>query len=220
MRATTILLAAAISLTALPTLAQEAAVTPAPVATAPKLGLGGHTVVRADLAAVLFSNADYNFWGHRGTLVPLLTSVEHHWGGRTSTVVEGLIGGGTPDTRRSGLSVQGRYYLQRKYAGLPLGLYVAPVLSYRAVRETPSYSPMDVSKRFVGAGALFGAQIPVGLQQRLVIDAAAGLMGWQQVGEVQVRHTGSYPEQQYNLKPLYELSPVLPDVRLGVGLRF
>ncbi|WP_460576186.1 hypothetical protein [Hymenobacter coalescens] len=218
MRAT-VILAAALFLPALPSLAQEEPVALKPLTPAASYA-PGRTVVRFDAAAVLLSNVDYNFWGHKDNLLPVLVSAERHLGHRTSVVVEGLLNGGTPDTRRTGFSVQGRYYLQRKFAGLPLGLYVAPALSYRAVRDNPHYSTYDVRKKFGGAGALLGVQVPVGLQGRLVLDAAAGVMVWQQVGQARVYDKNISSSEYFNLKPIYELSPVLPDLRVGLGVRF
>ncbi|RTQ53748.1 hypothetical protein EJV47_03165 [Hymenobacter gummosus] len=215
MRAT-VLLAAFMSLSALPGLAQEAA--PAATAPTPAAPGLGRTVVRLDATAVLWSNFDYNFWAPQGAVLPVLASVEHHWGGRTSTVVEGLLNGGTPQERRTGVSVQGRYYLQRKFAGQPVGLYVAPTLGFRAVRDL-AYARYDTRKSFAGAGVLVGAQLPVALRGRLLVDVAGGAMAWQQVGRTRFVSDSPYPSY-YESKPVYGNVPVLPDMRLGLGLRF
>ncbi|MCB2378654.1 hypothetical protein LGH70_13720 [Hymenobacter sp. BT635] len=175
--------------------------------------------IRFDLGGIVISNLVNGLLNTRPeTLVPVLVSYERQLTPRFSVVAEGLLNGGTSDERKAGLGVQGRYYLlpTRNRASLT-GLYVAPVLSYRAV-GLRGYRQPDTKQRFAGVGTMVGWQLAASRGSRLFLDASLGLMAWQQLGKNKV--AGEMPPGYYTPDSYYERTPVTIDGRLGIGFKF
>ncbi|WP_426060107.1 hypothetical protein [Hymenobacter sp. B1770] len=173
--------------------------------------------IRLDMASVYVANFLYQFDGHSSFVFPVLTSYERQVSERFSAVVEGLLNGGEPAERRTGIALQGRYYYQRRQPKASLtGFYVAPMLSYRTLVANKNY--LIANQRFVGIGALAGWQATPRPQSRIFIDVALGLMTWHNIGakaDVSYRR----PSTPFHSRTYYERRQVVLDGRLGVGVR-
>ncbi|QIX61713.1 hypothetical protein FY528_10950 [Hymenobacter lutimineralis] len=185
---------------------------PAPAAT-PQPGL--RNAVRIDLGGILTRNVAYNALNYDNRfLLPILVGYERQVGQRTSGSIEALVNGGSPNERLTGLALQGRYYaFQGKQTGLA-GLYVAPTMSYRAVRQTFGYE-VDYKSKLGGVGALLGAQCPIGASGRLLLDIAGGVMTWKRLD---ARPTAG--QEYHSTETFYERNETVFDGRLSLGYRF
>ncbi|MCR5887907.1 hypothetical protein LRS06_08970 [Hymenobacter sp. J193] len=183
---------------------------PAP---APRPGLPN--AVRFDLGGILTRNVAYNALNYDTRfLLPVLVGYERQVGKRTSGSAEFLMNGGSPDTRLTGLALQGRYYaFQGKQTGLA-GIYVAPTVSYRAVRQTLGYMA-DYKSRLGGAGVLVGAQCPIGASGRLLLDVSGGVMAWKRLDQ-----PAASDRETYDTETFYERNKAVFDGRLSLGYRF
>ena len=190
------------------------------VPAAPKLD--GRSVVRLDLLAPLIASIDHSLNGGKGIIFPVLAAYERHLGGRWSAGAETLIRGGTPASRRSGAALFGRWYV------VPInltktpsqGLYLSPVLSYRALRTTAGNfdRPVNTGKR-AGGGLLLGWQVPPfpRMLPNLIFDGAVGVIAWTRLGEDRTSAPGYYAQIG---EPIFKRTGFLPDVRYGLGYRF
>lgn len=183
----------------------------------------GRNVARLDLLAPLASNLSYNFWRTRG-LLPVLFAYERRLHGRWSLGVEGLLNGEEPEERRSGAALFGRYYIEPvSWSAAPLtGLYVSPVLSYRVLHTSFGYyyrtAWEPVRSQRGGAGLMFGWQAPLGqwVSSRLVLDVAAGVVGWVRLG-ADSPDSVSY---LFRTESVRRRPGLRPDCRAGLGYRF
>ncbi|TGE26427.1 hypothetical protein [Hymenobacter metallicola] len=175
--------------------------------------------LRFDVGGIFITNLTYNLLNSNPeTLVPVLVSYERQLKPRFSVVAEGLLNGGTPDERKTGLGVQGRYYVVQAQDKAPLsGLYVAPALSYRAVGLS-GYRQPDTRQHFAGAGALLGWQVVIPRSPRLFLDASLGVMSWLKLGKNKVQ--GEVPPGYYEPDSYFERTPTTIDGRLGIGFKF
>ncbi|MCA8832352.1 hypothetical protein [Hymenobacter pini] len=180
---------------------------------------GFSNALRLDVGGVLARNLAYNMLNNNPqTLLPVLLGYEHRLGKNTSGNVEVLLNGGQPDEKMTGAALQGRYYFyQGRQTGLA-GFYVAPTLSYRAVRQQSRYWLEEQRRKLGGAGTLLGAQFPVAAKGRLVLDVSGGVMWWKRLDT---------PPAEYNLAPAYydektylERNKAVFDGRLSLGYRF
>ncbi|WP_152981548.1 hypothetical protein [Hymenobacter sp. AT01-02] len=173
--------------------------------------------VRLDLGGVLARNVAYNaLTSQPRVLLPVLVGYERQLGQRTSANAEVLVHGGTPDERTSGLALQGRYYYYQRHQRGLAGLYAAPTISYRYVRQQFYYTPVETHK-LAGAGVLLGAQVPLGVRRRLLLDVSGGIMTWVRVNPV---HTSTAPGGYYQEKTYYERNSSVFDGRISLGYRF
>ncbi|OGX81211.1 hypothetical protein [Hymenobacter glacialis] len=170
--------------------------------------------VRLDVGGILLLNIGTRaFNSNAVVLLPILLAYERQVSRRFSLVAEGLVNGGEAFERKSGLSVQGRWYapLVSIWPAL-LGFYGAPVLGYRSVQFN-SYSYGSALRRhYIGAGALLGCQAPLGRRSRMIIDISVGVMSWQKLGKV--------ADSFYEPTAYYENEVLTADGRLGIGFRF
>ncbi|TGE19730.1 hypothetical protein [Hymenobacter elongatus] len=184
----------------------------------------GNNIVRLDLLSPLGYNMAYNLFADHGFVFPVLVSYERHLRGRWSVGTELLVNGGDPTDRRSGASLMARYYLlpARKTVGSLAGLYVSPVLNYRAMRTTDGYfgsTPSIVRVQRIGLGALLGWQVALNRNQapRFVLDFAGGVLyrarlGADHVDDPYGYYTGSgVPRHRIGIGP---------DARIGLGYQF
>lgn len=174
---------------------------------------GYRNVVRLDLGGPLvlnLLNADSK--GAHRLLMPLLLGYERRVGKRTSANAELILNGGFAHEKTTGVTLQGRYYPFLSQGRAPLGVHIAPVLSYRAIRETINYNNQDlhVRSRLGGAGVLVGIQVPLGF--RFVFDAAGGYVAWRRL----------WDDSRVNVEAstYREIDPAVFDGRLGIGYRF
>jgi len=174
--------------------------------------------VRLDVGGIFARNMAYNILNSNPEFIlPLLFGYERQVGPRVSGNVEVLVNGGEPDEQMSGLALQGRYYFfQGRKTGLN-GFYVAPTVSYRAVRQMHYYSISPERRKLGGAGVLLGAQVPLG--SRLLLDLSGGVMTWgrldQRSADEGIPSGYDYDDQTY-----YEREKVVFDGRLSLGYRF
>ncbi|WP_139924885.1 hypothetical protein [Hymenobacter sp. DG01] len=174
--------------------------------------------LRLDVGGILARNLASSALGNSGILMPLLLGYERQLRPRLSANAELLVNGGSPEERAWGLAAQGRYYYyQGRQTGLA-GLYVAPTLSYRGIRQDSGYGPEVVRRKLGGAGVLLGSQMPLGAQRRFLLDVSGGLMSWARIGQDQIRNYrrgGGYYEEE----TFYENGTVF-DGRISLGYRF
>lgn len=180
---------------------------------------GYFNVLRVDVGGILLRNLDYNLLNSNPQLLlPMLFGYERRIGKSTSGSVEVLLNGGQPNEEMTGAALQGRYYFyQGRQTGLA-GLYAAPTLSYRAVRQQLYYRPKEQRRKLGGAGALLGAQVPMAAQGRLVLDISGGVMWWARLDT---------PPAEYGVVPYYyddrtylERNTAVFDGRVSLGYRF
>lgn len=174
--------------------------------------------VRLDVGGLLARNMAYNILNSNPQFIlPLLFGYERHLAPRLSGNAEALLNGGEPRERMSGFALQGRYYyFQGRRTGLS-GFYVAPTVSYRAVRQMHYYSISPERRKLGGAGVLLGAQLPLG--SRLLLDVSGGVMSWgrlDQKSEDEATSGSYYPDN----RTYYERDKVVFDGRLSLGYRF
>ena len=178
---------------------------------------GFRHALRLDVGGILARNFAYNALNSTPqVLLPILVGYEQQLGRRTSASVEGLLNGGEPGERLTGVALQGRYYFyQRHQTGLA-GFYLAPTLSYRAARQSSYYSFAPEKRKLGGAGALLGVQVPLGGQGRLLLDVSGGIMAWKRLDGSGVDPTlGQYDDKTY-----YERNTPVFDGRISLGYRF
>ena len=183
----------------------------------------GPNVVRFDLLAPVGTNMGYNLFADRALLFPVLISYERRLGNRFSASLEGLVNGGVPEQKLTGVTLSARCYL-RHDASLS-GLYVAPQLAYRRISGTETLNNTVVPNQVitlgnrVGTGLLLGWQQPVGRARRVRLDYAVGAVHWARLGTDNA--TGSppppYPAGTY--EGITRAGWWL-DGRLGVGYQF
>jgi hypothetical protein len=174
--------------------------------------------VRLDVGGLLARNAAYNIMNSNPQFIlPLLFGYERQLAPRLSGNVEALLNGGEPTEKLTGLALQGRYYyFQGRKTGLN-GFYVAPTVSYRAVRQMHYYSISPERRKLGGAGVLLGAQLPLG--SRLLLDVSGGVMSWgrlDQKSDDEATSGSYYPDN----RTYYERDKVVFDGRLSLGYRF
>jgi hypothetical protein len=192
----------------------------APDTLAPARG-GYFNVLRVEVGGMLLRNLDYNLLNSNPQLLlPLLFGYERRVGKKTSGSVEVLLNGGQPDEEMTGAALQGRYYLyQGRQTGLA-GLYVAPTLSYRAVRQQVYYQLAEQRRKLGGAGALLGAQVPMSAKGRLVLDVSGGVMCWTRLDAPPAVY-GIVPSYYYYDDRTYlERNAAVFDGRISLGYRF
>ncbi|RSK31103.1 hypothetical protein [Hymenobacter metallilatus] len=196
---------------ALPALAQTAPDTTAPA----RVGL--RHALRLDVGGILLRNVAYNALNtDTRLLLPVLVGYEQQLGRRSSGSVEVLLNGGQPTERTSGVALQGRYYLyQGRQTGLA-GVYVAPTLGYRGVKQNAYYNAYNENRKLGGAGVLLGAQLPLGHQSRFLLDVAGGIMTWRRLNKSPYAGTPGY----YDTGTYYEENGAVFDGRLSLGYRF
>jgi hypothetical protein len=172
--------------------------------------------VRVDVGGIFARNMAYNILNsHPQMLLPLLFGYERQVAPRLSGNAEVLLNGGEPGERMSGLALQGRYYyFQGRKKGLN-GFYVAPTVSYRAVRQFHYYSIQQERRKLGGAGVLLGAQVPLG--SRLLLDVSGGVMNW---GRLDQQSADEAASGGYDNKTYYEREKTVFDGRLSLGYRF
>lgn len=173
--------------------------------------------LRLDVGGILARNFAYNALNSTPqVLLPILVGYEQQLGRRSSGSVEVLLNGGEPNERLSGVALQGRYYFyQRHQTGLA-GFYLAPTLSYRAARQSSYYSFTTERRKLGGAGALLGAQVPLGGRGRLLLDVSGGIMAWKRLdGSGVAPASGQYDDKTY-----YERNTPVFDGRISLGYRF
>ncbi|MBO0358344.1 hypothetical protein J0X19_10345 [Hymenobacter sp. BT186] len=177
-----------------------------------------HNAVRLDVGGILARNVAYNALNNNPQmLLPLLFGYERQLGPRVSGNAEVLLNGGEPEERLSGVALQGRYYyFQGRKTGLN-GFYVAPTVSYRAVRQLYYYGTSQERRKLGGAGMLLGAQVPLG--SRLLLDVSGGVMTWGRLDRQSTDEaaSGAY---HYDNKTFYERNKSVFDGRLSLGYRF
>ena len=178
-----------------------------------------HNAIRLDVGGFLASNLANSLLNNGGVLAPLHISYERQLGKHSSLVVEGLLNGGTSWEKKEGISLQNRYYLLPTHLKSSLqGLYVAPVLGYRAITFTNAYQP-PLRRHLLGTGMLLGFQANFPRAKQFFWDASVGAMSWGRMGSDQL--AGSTPGQDYiSEKSFYERSNAVFDGRLGLGYRF
>ncbi|WP_426490011.1 hypothetical protein [Hymenobacter sp. 102] len=178
---------------------------------------GFRHALRLDVGGVLLRNFAYNALNSdTRLLLPVLVGYEHQLGRRTSGSVEVLLNGGQPTERISGAALQGRYYVyQGRQSGLA-GMYVAPTLGYRNVKQHSYYSFYNENRKLGGAGLLLGAQMPLGRQSRLLLDVSGGIMAWKRLDKSPYANTLGY----YDNKTYYDEGGAIVDGRLSLGYRF
>jgi len=205
---TALLLGAGLATTAT---AQNAPDTAAPART------GFRHALRLDVGGVLARNFAYNALNNTPQLLlPVLVGYEQQLGHRTSGSVEVLLNGGEPTERASGLALQGRYYLyQGRQTGLA-GIYAAPTLSYRAIKQDTYYSLSTEKRKLGGAGVLLGAQVPLGGRGRLLLDVSGGIMAWKRLDQGPQNTAPGY----YDNETFYERNSSVFDGRISLGYRF
>ncbi|MCC2545956.1 hypothetical protein LJY25_05830 [Hymenobacter sp. BT175] len=206
----------AASLPAFTTLAQDAEV-PAPKS-------AGRNILRVDLVNPVFENViNFDLFEDKPWAFPVLLSYERQLTRQTSLGGEILLNGGNSEQRRSGGSLQFRYYARPNSGPKPLsGFYVAPTVSYRKIQFFDAGiqpSGPYATVRAVGAGAYAGWQGGTETNrhgQRLVLDISAGLMGWLPKNSVPAneRPAGEEYESRWISKR------VAFDARIGVGVQF
>ena len=179
-------------------------------------------VVHLDILAPIAASLENSLGGGHGVMTPLLVSYERRLGSNGSLGVEVLYRGGTPELRRSGMGLFGRWYLlnaERTEVALA-GLYLSPVLSYRSVNSEPTAfnTPINSGRRG-GAGALVGWQLPLGRPgvPHLVFDFAVGGLVWARLGDDRTSDPAYY---DYVHEPIFRRTGFLPDVRYGLGFQF
>ncbi|MET4075613.1 hypothetical protein [Hymenobacter sp. UYCo722] len=100
------------------------------------------------------------------------------------------------------------------------GLYLSPVLSYRALSNAPTAfnTPVNSGRRG-GAGVLVGWQLPLGHPSapHLVFDFAVGVLTWARLGDDRTSDPAYY---DYVDEPIFRRTGILPDVRYGLGFQF
>ena len=177
-----------------------------------------HNAVRLDVGGILARNFAYNALNNNPQLLlPLLLGYERQLAPRLSGNAEVLLNGGEPGERMSGVALQGRYYyFQGRKKGLN-GFYVAPTVSYRAVRQLYYYGTSQQRRKLGGAGLLLGAQVP--LSSRLLLDVSGGVMSWGRLNEKSAADAtqGVY---HYDNQTYYERNKAVFDGRLSLGYRF
>ncbi|RSK49529.1 hypothetical protein [Hymenobacter rigui] len=188
----------------------------APDTTAP-VRVGFRHALRLDVGGILLRNFAYNALNSDARLLlPVLVGYEHQLGQRSSANLEVLLNGGQPTERLSGAALQGRYYVyQGRQSGLA-GVYAAPTLGYRSVRQNAFYNHYNENRKLGGAGVLLGAQLPLGHQSRLLLDIAGGIMAWKRLDKNPYASTPGY----YDNKTYYEEGGAIFDGRLSLGYRF
>lgn len=174
--------------------------------------------VRLDVGGIVARNVVYNALNSKSQfLLPLLFGYERQLAPRVSGNTEVLLNGGELDERLSGLALQGRYYyFQGRKTGLN-GFYVAPTLSYRAVRQLYYYGTSQGRRKLGGAGVLLGAQMP--LSCRLLLDVSGGIMTWGRLDEKQASNIGS-GSYSYDNRTYYERQRTVFDGRISLGYQF
>jgi hypothetical protein len=178
---------------------------------------GFRHALRLDVGGIVLRNFAYNALNSdTRLLLPVLVGYEQQLGRRTSGSVEVLLNGGQPTERISGGALQGRYYVyQGRQTGLA-GVYVAPTLGYRAVRQNAYYSAYNENRKLGGAGVLLGAQVPLGGRGRLLLDVSGGLMAWKRLDKSKFTNVPGY----YDNKTYYDEGGAIFDGRLSLGYRF
>ena len=167
-------------------------------------------VLRLDAGGILLRNVGAILLEEE-TVFPLLVGYERQLGRRTSANAELLVNGGNAGETTSGLALQGRYYFHQKQPGLR-GFYIAPTLSSRFFKD--QYFGSKQARQVVGgAGALLGAQLPVGKSGRWLLDFAGGVMAWRRLNPN--RDAGYSSSKSY-----YEEQNAVPDGRLSLGYNF
>ena len=199
-----------------PTRAQSAA-----ELTARSAALAGpqlHNAIRLDVGGVVIGSLANALVGNSGMLTPLLFSYERQISQHSSLVAEGLLNGGVAWERKAGVSLQNRYYVFPVHPKTALqGLYVAPVVGYRAMTLDANVQ-LATRRSLLGAGLMVGWQANFPNCRQFFFDAALGAMSWHKVGADRVQ--GDF-HPDYEVRPcFYERSAVLVDGRLGVGIRF
>lgn len=154
--------------------------------------------------------------------MPILVSYERYLAGRWSLGAEALVRGGTPDEHRNGAALLGRWYLLPGHKSeAPMdGLYLSPVLSYRALSTSAGAfsQPVNTGRRG-GAGLLLGWQLPLGRRgvPHLIFDGAVGVVAWRRLGDDHTSDPGYYAHIN---EPIFKRTGPLPDVRYGLGFQF
>jgi hypothetical protein len=168
-----------------------------------RVDIGGPIVLNLVVAG---SNQAYK------TVLPVLLGYERHLTPHLTANVEGIVNGGFRYEKTAGLSIQGRYYMLQLEPGQALGFYLAPVLAYRAIRQTIGYNATElvVHSQLAGVGGLIGMQAPLG--GRLVVDVALGYMGWKHLHDDKTVNT--------DVRTYRELDAATVDGRLSLGYRF
>lgn len=174
--------------------------------------------VRLDVGGIFARNMAYNLLNSSPEFIlPLLFGYERQVAPRLSGNAEVLLNGGEPEEQMSGLALQGRYYyFQGCKTGLN-GFYVAPTVSYRAVRQMRYYNISPKHRKLGGAGLLLGAQVPLG--RRLLLDVSGGVMSWGRLDQRSADEVASSPYYDDN-QTFYERNKVVFDGRLSLGYRF
>ena len=169
-------------------------------------------VLRLDAGGILLRNAAIVLVEENteNLVFPLLIGYERQLGRRTSANAELLVNGGNAGETTSGLALQSRYYFHQKQPGLR-GFYIAPTLSSRFFKD--AYFGSNQARHVLGgAGALLGAQVPVGKSGRWLLDFAGGVMAW--------RRLNADRDAGYSSKSYYEEQNAVPDGRISLGYNF
>ncbi|AHJ95759.1 hypothetical protein [Hymenobacter swuensis] len=178
---------------------------------------GFRHALRLDVGGILARNFAYNALNENTQLLlPVLVGYEQQLGRRTSGSVEVLLNGGEPTERASGVAMQGRYYLYQGHQTGLAGIYAAPTLSYRAIKQEVYYSLTTEKRKLGGAGVLLGAQLPLGGRGRLLLDVSGGIMTWKRLDQGPKTTVPGY----YDNETFYERNSAVFDGRLSLGYRF
>lgn len=184
--------------------------------------------IRVDWGAFLGSNFSYNMWSDRGMVFPLLASYERSVSNKWSVGGEILLNGGDPTEQRKGAGLLARYYMRpaRRRAAPLAGIYVSPVLNYRALRLTQGYggsTPATTKAHRLAAGVLLGWQHPLSKQtgHRFLLDLALGTYYQARIGTDQVNDPYAYYSTFSDANNYDSIRPGLrPDARAGIGYQF
>jgi hypothetical protein len=176
--------------------------------------------IRLDVGGILAGNVANNALGNGGLVAPILVSYERQIGLRVSLVAEGLVNGGGASERKTGLSVQGRFYVRPPKSRTALaGFYLAPVAAFRSVAMSNSYgNSLDFRQAYLAGGALLGWQGALKAGARWFVDVSGGVMSWQRVGNSKAQ--GSGYRYFYSARSYYDAHPTDFDGRLGIGFWF
>ncbi|MCB2378655.1 hypothetical protein LGH70_13725 [Hymenobacter sp. BT635] len=138
---------------------------------------------------------------------------------RWSVGAEILLNGGTPEQRRAGAGVMGRYYvLPRKRNPAPLaGWYVSPVLHYRKFTEVMLRTE---DKTYMTSGARLRPGLLAGWQKQLGATHGRGLVLDVAVGGVYSHRLGADREDTQGITSSVFAESVEVDMRAGIGYQF